>query len=482
MDKFGFVGATYQSLSPNVDAEDTINCYPEKIEGQGETPLALYGSEGLEIFVKINETSVPKIILAKGRTFAASSHLWELFETGPAIDRGDLLGPPVVELTMVYNPNQLLICNNGKLFVFTFATNVLVPVVNYSTGGAIPPVSQVAYTDGYFLATLRGTNSFQTSLLVDGTQWSALDIASISIFADPIVSMIIAFREPWFFGPKQTAVYYNSGAGDPPFIPIAGASLENGSGAQAGPVRIDNSIFWVDSDERGSLIARRANGYNPVRISNHAVETAWQSYSKTSDLVSYAYQINGHSFWMIYFPSADVTWCYDVSTQMWHKRGFWNGSRSTYGAHRSQCHQQAFGKHLVGDWGSGNIYNLSPTVYTDFGNPIRRLRRSPHVSTNQTWIYHRSMQLYCESGLGPIPPLLDGNGQPRAPIINLAWSDDGGHKYSSEHPCPMGKGGEYNSRVVWRRLGRSKSRVYQVTFSDPAPFRIVDAYLIADGG
>jgi hypothetical protein len=35
--------------------------------------------------------------------------------------------------------------------------------------------------------------------------------------------------------------------------------------------------------------------------------------------------------------------------------------------------------------------------------------------------------------------------------------------------------------VIWRQLGVARDRVYRTIFSDPAPLRIVDAYLDAEG-
>src|ERR1700685_3758095 len=109
-------------------------------------------------------------------------------------------------------------------------------------------------------------------------------------------------------------------------------------------------LFWLGQDSRGAAIAWRANGYTPVRISTHATEFAWQSYSKVSDAISYSYQDQGHTFWHLFFPSANKSWRYDAATGLWHEVAYLNGGTSI--AHLSQCYCFAFGKHLVGDWNS----------------------------------------------------------------------------------------------------------------------------------
>jgi hypothetical protein len=64
----------------------------------------------------------------------------------------------------------------------------------------------------------------------------------------------------------------------------------------------------------------------------------------------------------------------------------------------------------------------------------------------------------------------------------LRWSDDGGHTWSNEHWAAMGKIGEYNTRVFWRRLGMTlklRDRVYEISGTDPVKIAIMGANLIA---
>ena len=591
-------------------------------------------------------------------------------------------------------------------------------------------VSKVGFCDGFFLATLIGSETFLASNLEDATAWNPLSRATISVFVDNVLSMIVDHRNVILFGIKKTAIYYDSGNFPFPFDLVPGGFIEQGIGAPDSPVSLDNSVFWIGGDERGAGIAWRANGYTPVRISTHAVEFAWQSYATIADAVGYSYQDQGHSFWVVYFPTANKTWVYDAATNLWHERGFWNEATGTYSAHLSQNHIFAFGKHLVGDWNSGNIYEMSidylsdqqaPTdatniqmsayssslsaLYFDtptsilgntyqfglllvnngaaaidvfygltvsvttvsvpaggflnlqataigdgvhkmrleigtnatdaalnvtafapyifnantfqqlipaanqnfsgwiavFGGfvltqnqsrpglsatpaPILRKRRAPHVSTEQEWIFHHKLQVDMETGLGPIPPLFQSSSSPasivladsgnnlwavtmldagelqqnpatsgsavtwfmndsvlantswqikistlgilqqvsvtynsayplvtefastpsgyqsrvmvlsgilynttpipipRDPIINLRWSDDGGHTWSNYYPVGVGQAGDFKTRAIWRRLGRSRDRVYELSMSDPIPWRLLEDDLKASPG
>jgi hypothetical protein len=450
------------------------------------------------------------------------------------------------------------------------------------------PITWVGFSDGFFLALQANSQVFYVSNLLDGSTWQAVNAEQVSVFTDNIVSAIVAHRELALMGSKAGVVYYNSGAQQSPFVPISGAYIEQGSNALAGMVRADNSVFWSGQDERGALIFWRNNGYTPTRVSNHAVEFAWSRYSVTQDLIAYSFQDQGHTFIVLYFPAQSATWVYDVATGMWHEWDFLDPSLGPI-AHRSQCHCYAFGKHLVGDWKTGTVYQMDIGFFDDFGHPIRRLRRAPHVATEAEWVFHHQLQLDLETGVGPMPPLpgnqaptvinlQDSNGQVwqlgatdtglltttpvgfgvvgslvlddnnstpattswkvgvdtfgnltttqvpflpnlpqsvqlisspsgnlvwllqvtvngnlvltpgnpfqlgRDPLVSLRWSDDGGHTWSNFYALGFGQAGKFKTRVIWRRLGRSRLRTYEVTMSDPVPFRIVDAYLKATPG
>lgn len=63
------------------------------------------------------------------------------------------------------------------------------------------------------------------------------------------------------------------------------------------------------------------------------------------------------------------------------------------------------------------------------------------------------------------------------PTATLSWSNDSGHTWSSEYPASIGAGGNYGTRVIWRRLGRSRDRVYRLMVSDPIQKILIAAYM-----
>jgi len=306
-------------------------------------------------------------------------------------------------------------------------------------------------------------------------------------------------------------VWYDAGLADFPLSRIQGAFNEVGCVAPYSVAKLDNTLFWLGTDARGQGIVYRANGYQAVRVSTHAIEYAIAQYGNISDALAYTYQQEGHAFYVLNFPSANATWVYDVSTQAWHERaGFVDGQ---FTRHRSNCQCNFGGTIIVGDYENGNIYAFDLDVYADNSQPqkwLRSWRALPTGKNDLKRTAHHSLQLDAESGVGlpGIDPLdffgslltEDGNFlitedgvyievttptvQGANPQVMLRWSDDGGHTWSNEHWASMGATGEYGRRIFWRRLGMTmklRDRVYEISGTDPVKIAIMGAELIASG-
>jgi hypothetical protein len=496
MSRFGFIGPTYQLLNVNADCQRCINWYPETDESQmGKSAMVLNPTPGLSQFIDLNGHQVRGLWTINGRTFAVcDTQLYEVLANGTKNALGTVAndGNPVY---MVASPQQLAVASGGFLYVFYLQT---VGTVNAGTFVTVPantfpgPVDVIGYSDGFFIALIALSQQYFVSNALDATTWPALNTNIISTFPDNVVSMIVDHRQIALFGSKATEFDYDTGNIPVPFGAAPGGFMEEGCGAEFATVQLDNSIFWIGQrNDRGQGIGWRTNGYSPVRVTNHSVESIWATYPTLADARAFPYQDGGHSFWHINFPSGNATWVYDVATGMWHERGYWFEQAGIYQAALPQCHTFNFGKHLVGDRQSGKIYQMAMPAangsawnfVTDNGNPIRRMRRAPIISTENKWIYYKELTIDLMTGLGPQPPLLDGAGKPRDPMLTLRYSNDSGITWSNGRDVPCGQAGNYLARAVARRLGRARrGRVFEVTCSDPIPWYLTDAYLEANPG
>ena len=271
----------------------------------------------------------------------------------------------------------------------------------------------VAYVDTYFIYVepnsqrVYSIDTFDTNgNYIYPLVFDATNVASAEGSPDNLVSMIVDHNELWLFGTNSVEVWYDAGTPSFPFARIQGAFNELGCAATFSVAKMENGLFWLGADARGKGIVYQANGYRGQRISTHAIEYAIAQYDNISDAIAYTYQQEGHSFYVLNFPSANATWVFDVTTGMWHERAGWNGSY--FVRHRGNC-QLAFNNEImIGDHETGNVYAFDLDVYADNGQPQRWLRSWRALPAGQNTLVrtaHHSLQLDCEGGIGLTGPL-----------------------------------------------------------------------------
>jgi hypothetical protein len=373
------------------------------------------------------------------------------------------------------NGTQLFIAANGPSYIYNNTTNVFGQITDPDFPGAVT----VCFLDGYFVFNEPNSQKLWVTALLDGTSIDPLEFASTEGSPDGLIAVAANFREVWAFGTNSIEVWYDSANPDFPLERIQGAFNELGCAAPYSVAKMDNGMFWLGRDRRGQGMVYRANGYTGQRISTHAIEWQIQQYSDISDAIAYTYQQDGHSFYVLIFPTGNATWVYDAATESWHERAGWvNGD---FTRHRSNCQMSFNNKIIVGDYVNGNIYAFDLDVYADNGGIqkwLRSWRALPTGQNNLKRTAHHSLQLDCETGVGL------NTGQGSDPQVMLRWSDDGGHTWSNEHWSPVGKIGVYQQRVFWRRLGMTlklRDRVYEVSGTDPVKTVIMGAELILSG-
>ena len=468
-----FCGATYTAPSTNVDVEKCMNFYPELHDVPGATPksrLSLMYTPGLLLFANIGAGPIRAIFYQDGRLFVVSGA--ELYEVSAAAT-GTLLGSveastqPASISSNGGGGNQLFIVSGSKGYTYILSTGdfAVIADVDFPTSAVMG-----GFSDGYSLVLRRGTTQFYFSALNNSISWDALDVAQKSQSSDNIRALIVDHKEVWLLGSKTTEVWYNNGNADNPFTPIQGVLIEHGIGPIWSWAKINNTIAWIGQDAEGYGVGWLAQGYVPTRFTTHAVEYAWKQYGTIEDAIAWAYQENGHSFYVVYFPTAQATWAYDFATQMWHERGRWN--LGVFEAHLGRSFSLGFDNILlVGSRIDGKLYKLSSAYLDDDGSVIRRVRRAPIITNENKWLMFHSFELAMNVGVG----LTSGQGSD--PQVMLRWSNDNGKTWSNEYWMGAGALGGYNSRVSWSRLGRGRNRVFEVSMSDAVKWELTSASL-----
>lgn len=472
--KIPFVGPTYQARSINADCQRAINCYLEMDNASPRAPVALYGTPGTILRATLGTAPVRGCIRQNNYGWwVAGSSVYRVDSSYAATLLG-VMSTSSGEIGIASNGVQILIVDGVSGWIVEVATSVLSEIIDpdFPSG-----VRRATYQDGFFIVSGDNSGRFYINETPNnGNSWNGLDFASAEGSPDNSIGVISDHRELWVFGEDSAEIWVNTGNADFPFERSGNVFIEHGCAAAGTIAKADNSVFWLGADELGEAIVWRADGYTPVRVSTHGVEAVLQTYATVSDAFAFTYQQEGHTFYVLTFPTADATWVYDAATQQWHERSWFNQANSSNHRWRPSCHMFLNGEHLVGDFETGAIYALDLDTYTDNAGPIIRRRVTASFESMQKRMFFRSMQVDMETGVGI------SVGQGSSPLVMLRWSNDGGHTWSNEKTATVGRIGEYNARAMFNRLGSGRNRVWELSMSDPVKFAVFGAFAEVEQG
>lgn len=537
MPEIPFVGGAYSGRSTNLNAQVCQNWYLEVDQQEGKKPKALINTPGMVIFCTSGVAGeVRGLYPWKDYLYAAiGANLFKIDTSGTATNVGTFTATTTGKVWMAGGTTHLALVDGVNGYYRTSGATTLTTI----TDSDFPVPTSLAYQDGYFIVTQSGTDLFFISASEDASSWDGLDFASAEDTPDQSLLIINHNRELWIFGEETTEVFYNSGDTSFPFSRVSGGVFDVGCGAANSVVSGYEGMLFLDNKYR----VRQVTGYQSNIVSTPQIEYQIQNYTTKSDAIGYTYTQEGHSFYVLTFPSESKTWVYDITTGVWHTR-----SSGMAGArHRSNCCAFFNGKNLVGDYQNGNVYELDLDTYTDFGSAIQRRRTAQVVHSDRKKLFHSQLEIEFEAGVGSttgratltavltadvvtsvtitdggsgystapklyfsggggsgavatstitagvitaVTVITGGSGYTSAPTITVAggtsdpqamldWSDDGGHVWGNEHWTGIGAIGQYKNRAVWRRLGASRERIYRLTITDGVKPIVLGAHLEA---
>lgn len=394
----------------------------------------------------------------------AESVLWRVDTSGGAAEIGTITTSASGPVWMKHNPTQLGICDGVSLWVLTVATGVFVE----NTDPAFVGAGGFDYQDTYGFYFEPGTrNWFLTAQDNFLTQDSTVQYVK-QTQPDNIVGLISFMRQPIIFGAQTAEWYHNTGGRDTAgnlatFERDSGGLMNYGLGA---PKSLNDlcgvAPAWL-SDQGEALMAL---GYNATPFSNQMLtreirgdgSAEHPGFSTYADAIAFAYRDQGHIFYVLTFPIADVTWVYDVMTKMWHKRQSYLDDLSGWGRHRANCYALLNNKHYVGDYSNGKVYEMGSAYFDDDGHEIKRVLYSTFFDGGKRLVFFNYIQLLLETGIG----LVGGTN----PQVTLEISPNG-KVWGTPALVGAGLTGEYDTRVIWDQLGADYRRQFRFTFTDP---------------
>lgn len=475
----GFVGDAYTAPSITQDAQATENWYPEidPAKPQGSRGvIALYPTPGMRnTAFQDADLHMP----VRGLFTMPGSHnlvgvignwifIWIAgsvsFSAGPVLNTST--GP----VSITANATHVMI-TDGSSSRYFIANNL--SVFGIINDGGFNGGVRCDIVDNFIVYNAPGGASKQwgatSALAYTSPPLSyALTLSSF----DNLVTLIVDQRQVALLGEQTMEFWSDVGAFPFPFSIIDGTTRQFGCLAPYSVARFGDGFAWLGRDQLGQGVVLYCAHYQVQRISTHAIENDLIGQVLT-DAYAFTYQLAGHVFYVLQLPTADRTWVYDLSTQMWHRRTSMAPDGSLH-RWRATCAAVFDGSVIVGD-SEGRLYRLDNSYPFEDSRAgprqIRRLRRAPHLTRELKRQFFHSLQIQFQPGVGL------STGQGEDPQAMLRYSDDGAHTWSDVITVPIGRIGEYQARAIWRRLGQARDRVFEIAITDPVYAPIISANL-----
>lgn len=470
-----FFGPAYTARSKNLADQRLINLYGDIVETKGGKEIgAFYMCPGLDLVATVGNGPIrgTRYLAHKNILIVVSGNNVYSLNTSNVATLIGTIGTSTGQVTIIDNAAQFALFDgvNGYSSSGTFLTPIALPFSG--------PVSGT-YQDGFGLVNAVGTQIWMQSNLFDLSTWDGLNFTSADAQPDDVVALADIHREVWVLKQFDTEVWINAGLAGFAFQRLQGTFIEAGIAATYSVAKAGQSLIWLAQNREGEVSVVMTSNYTTNRISTFALEYEIAKYTKISDAIGMTYAQEGHLFYVLTFPTANVTWAYDVTASriagipMWHQRAsFGNG---TFGRHNANTMTAFNGNIIVGDFLNGNLYKFNLDTATDNGVQRKWLRswRANQKPPEDVQTFN-SLRIDMETGAGdPV------NTNPQ---LMLRWSDDGGHNWSNTTTVSAGRIGETARRAMFRRLGSTRrdsglDRYFELSSTDQFKVALIGAEL-----
>jgi hypothetical protein len=330
--------------------------------------------------------------------------------------------------------------------------------VTILSGNAPDGVTHIAFARGYLLCNglVSGGVSGDTNYSDDfEAGYSAVDsweVFNNESLPDGCNAIATGYgNEVYSFGPDSVEPSYDDGT--TPWTPIQGGYIQYGCIAPYSLVKGFDSFFWLSQVDEVKRIVRMVQG--SIQPISGPYDRVIDGLTVFEDARSWIQKIDGFAFYVITFPTEDVTFAYMLATGELCEIGYYNPATADYEAYQgvNALYIKEWNKTLVGDRSSGLIYEQAGT--NNNGDPIRMEVTSGHNESGtkkekkERMLYFRTQQGYGGS-------------------FEYRTRDDNG-PWRNEKTVPLATAATKSYNKV-KSAGKFRSRQYQIIHSLDTPF------------
>jgi hypothetical protein len=457
---------SYPGRRTHESAGRLINAYAEPL-GPGAVGAAkIVSAAGLKKFTEAStsgETPVPLTgyrgaILVGSTLYAAFANTLVFIDAAGTVTKvpGTLPGTGRVQFSRNNKqpvPDVVATTSAGS---YLCSTSAITPIE--------PGMSEVTsvFMDGYtFYADGFGT--IQASQINDAATFNSLDRTTAQAKAGQL-RRLIAYDQH-LFAMCETWIEVFRNTANPEGFPFSRVAVINRgliatyavAGHQDG---FGKALVWVGDDNGIHIL----DGYTATRISTPDVDRDIEALEDKSGIEAQCYITSGAAF--VSVSSAEWTWEFNLTTQMWDERRSKLKDGTTLDRWRGTGDSVfAFEKWLIGDTHSGKLHEITSDARMDDDAPlVMRIESAPTHDFPRGLLVPR-VDLNFAPGTGRAPGIDPIETDPQ---VQVSWSDDGGLHWGNPLWRSLGRQ-DTNPAITVLRTGRTaaQGRRWALEISDP---------------
>lgn len=473
----------YESETLEIFEQECVNWYRQAATNQGDVSLmSLRGSAGIAQKLTtglINQINRGAHVKAGKAYFLNGETLVRIDIT---IDSEGVASFTAVSLGTIAGTERVSMADNGTQLM------VLVPngngyIIDESSGTPFVQITDPSFTangnpqhvrfNSSFFVVTTDTKKFIRSDANNGTSWSALNVYSAE--SDPdIITAIHTNNNRVYIGGSETIEEFTFNG---TVYQRTGFFIDKGISSPFAIESTNNSFMWIGSGTNESPAIWILNGNQAQKASTTAIDKILQSFSaeEIDQAFSYSFAQSGAYFIGFSFPT--LTLEFNTVTGKWNERKSQivntKGLTETI---RWRVNSVAFvdGFLLCGDSQDGRIGNISPFIYSEYGDEIIRSCVVQPLTNQGNSISITELEPTFKSGVGTL--------ETPDPKVRMATSKTG-NGFNNETSRSIGGIGKYNARTIWSRQGRfPREALIQFRMSDKVESEFIKLEARLKGG
>jgi hypothetical protein len=344
-------------------------------------------------------------------------------------------------------------------------------------GGNPPRTTHVVALATNLVVNVRGiTGQIQWSDSGEATgheSWPALNFRELAADSDPCTALYVSIGELLGFGTRTLEMLAPSTTAIPGGFLVSDfqqvRELPNGIGAAYSVVKFEDNFAFLDNLKRMCALNGRSSAMGPDAsgvISSPAMTKVFkEDLGTVSDAWAFRLTMGAWDALAWVFPTAGRTFCYNLNAKTWSEWASWGPAGRLPLGITAHCYHQTLGLHLVGDT-LGNINVLDLKAVDDNGSPIVADMVTGFIdrgALNNKVVHQLNLTFRRGSGTATV-----------APKAYLSWRDNTG-PFQPALEIDLGVSSDTEPTVSFFNLGVYRTRQWQLTMSDAAPFTFVKA-------